>query len=88
MIIEQFKDAPAIYRRLRKKGRMMPEGLDYISSWIDLDFKICWQVMQTDNPALLERWTENWSDLMEFEIVPVRTSNQAAQLMVEKSDQP
>ena len=74
MVIERFKDAPAIYKRLSEKGRMMPQGLTYISSWIDLDVKWCWQLMETDDPALFTVWTKNWSDLMEFEIVPVRTS--------------
>ena len=55
MVIEQFKDAPAIYRRLREKGRMMPEGLEYVSSWIDADLKICWQLMRTEDESLLRR---------------------------------
>ena len=76
MVIEHFKESAAseIYRRFREKGRMMPEGLEYISNWIDLDFKICWQLMQTEDFALFDKWTDNWRDLMDFEIVPVRTS--------------
>jgi len=49
MVVEHFKDAPAIYRRLQEKGRMMPEGLEYVSSWIDVDLKICWQLMRTED---------------------------------------
>jgi len=78
MVIEQFKDAPAIYRRLREKGRMMPDGLNYISSWIDTEVKVCYQLMETEDPTLFRRWTENWDDLMEFKIVPVRTSADTA----------
>ena len=78
MVIEHFKNAPAIYQRLRQKGRMMPDGLNYISSWIDTDFKVCYQLMETEDVRLFERWTENWDDLMEFKIVPVRTSAEAA----------
>jgi hypothetical protein len=81
MVIERFKDAPAIYRRLREKGRMMPEGLNYVSSWIDLDFNICWQLMQTEDFALLDQWIDNWRDLMDFEIVPVRTSAEAVEII-------
>jgi len=81
MVIERFKDAPAIYQRLREKGRMMPEGLGYVSSWIDLDFKVCWQLMQTEDFALFDLWTANWNDLIDFEIVPVRTSTEAVELM-------
>jgi hypothetical protein len=84
MVIERFKDAPAIYRRLREKGRMMPDGLEYVSSWIDHDLKRCWQLMRTDDPALFELWTKNWNDLMEFEIVPVRTSAETAEIMKKK----
>ncbi len=81
MVIERFKDAPAIYQRFREKGRMMPEGLGYVSSWIDLDFKVCWQLMQTEDFALFDRWIVNWNDLIDFEIVPVRTSTEAVELM-------
>ena len=83
MVVERFKEgaAPEIYRRLRDKGRMMPEGLEYVSSWIDLDFKTCYQLMRTEDESLFRRWTDAWDDLMEFEIVPVRTSVQMVDLM-------
>ena len=81
MVIERFKDAPAIYQRLREKGRMMPEGLEYVSSWIAVDLKTCWQLMRTDNESLLHVWTDNWKDLMDFEIVPVRTSAEVRERM-------
>ena len=81
IVIERFKDAPAIYRRLREKGRMMPEGLNYVSSWIDQNLKTCWQIMETDDFVLLQRWIDNWKDLMDFDIVPVRTSAEVVQLM-------
>jgi hypothetical protein len=84
MVVEHFKDAPAIYQRLSEKGRMMPEGLDYVSSWIDVDLKICWQLMRAEDESLLERWTDNWKDLMSFEIVPVRTSAEVRELMEKK----
>ena len=67
MVVERFKDAPAIYQRLRENGRLMPEGLEYISSWIDVDLKICWQLMRAEDESLFQRWIENWNDLMEFE---------------------
>jgi hypothetical protein len=86
MVVERFKEgaAPKIYERFREKGRMMPEGLEYISSWIDLDLKTCWQVMQTEDFVLLDRWIDNWRDLMDFEIVPVRTSAEVVEIMPRK----
>jgi uncharacterized protein DUF3303 len=81
MVVEHFTDAPAIYRRLREKGRMMPEGLEYVSSWIDVDLKSCWQLMRTEDESLFRAWTDNWKDLVDFEIVPVRTSAEVRQLM-------
>jgi Protein of unknown function (DUF3303) len=81
LVIEKFKDAPAIYRRLDEKGRMMPEGLNYISSWIDYNLKTCWQIMETEDFVLLERWIDHWKDLMEFEIVPVHTSAEVREMM-------
>jgi hypothetical protein len=81
MVIERFKDAPAIYQRLREKGRMTPEGLEYVSSWIDVDLKICWQLMRAENESLFRTWTDNWKDLMDFEVIPVRTSAEVRQLI-------
>ena len=76
MIIERFRnrDPLPIYRRLRDKGRQMPDGLRYVSSWIEVNYERCFQVMECDDPTLLQQWIAQWSDLMEFEIVPVRTS--------------
>ena len=81
MVIERLKDAPAIYQRLREKGRMMPDGLEYVSSWIDRDLKTCWQVMSTEDESIFQRWIDNWKDLVDFEIVPVRTSAEVRELM-------
>ena len=81
MVIERFKDVPAIYQRLREKGRMMPEGLEYVSSWIDVDMKTCWQLMRAENKSLFRAWTDNWKDLMDFEVVSVRTSSEVRQMM-------
>ena len=83
MVIERFRPgrAPEVYRRFRERGRMAPDGLRYVSSWVDLEFERCFQVMETDDPRLLSEWTANWDDLVEFEIVPVRTSQEAAAMM-------
>jgi uncharacterized protein DUF3303 len=86
MVMEHFGEGSAaeIYRRFREKGRIMPEGLEYISSWTDLDFKTCWQLMQTEDFALFDQWIANWRDLADFEIVPVRASAEAVQIMSSK----
>ena len=81
MVVEHFKDAPAIYQRLREKGRMMPEGLEYVLSWVGADLKICWQLMRAEDESLFQRWIDNWKDLMDFEIVPVRTSEEMREMM-------
>jgi hypothetical protein len=80
MIIEHFRAGRAAdaYQRFRERGRMAPDGLRYVASWVDLDFERCFQVMETDDESLFEEWTKNWADLMEFEIIPVRTSADAA----------
>jgi len=80
MVIEHFRPgrAPEVYRRFRESGRMAPEGLRYVASWVDMDYKRCFQVMETEDEALFKQWTANWSDLVDFEIVPVRTSADAA----------
>ncbi len=77
MVIEQFKDAPAIYQRLRERGRLMPEGLYYVDSWISQDLTQCFQLMEAESRELFDEWIANWSDLMDFEVVLTITSNQA-----------
>ena len=83
MVIESFRpgQAPEVYRRFRERGRMAPDGLRYVASWVDLEFKRCFQVMEADDAALIGEWTSNWDDLVDFEIVPVRTSAEAAAAM-------
>jgi hypothetical protein len=73
MVIEHFtKGARPIYERAAERGRMLPEGLVYIDSWIDeRTLDRCWQLMETDEPALFDEWFANWSDLGEIEVVPV-----------------
>ena len=81
MILETFKngDAASVYRRFGEKGRMAPEGLTYVSSWVAEDFGRCYQVMECEDQRLLDRWMACWSDLVDFEVVPVLTSDQAVE---------
>ena len=83
MVIEQFRPgkAPEIYRRFRERGRMAPEGVRYISSWVDLGFQRCFQVMEAESEVHLKARTSNWDDLIDFEIIAVRTSADAAAAM-------
>jgi Protein of unknown function (DUF3303) len=80
MVIEHFRnnDAVPVYRRFRDRGRMIPAGLAYVSSWVDQNFERCYQLMETEDRALLDQWIANWSDIVDFEVVPVMTSKQAA----------
>jgi tRNA splicing endonuclease len=83
MVIERFKPdcAEAVYRRFRDRGRMAPDGLRYLSSWVDFEFGRCFQVMEADDETLLAAWIAHWDDLVDFEVVPVRTSSEAAAAM-------
>ena len=80
MIVEHFRNADAkpVYRRFRERGRMAPEGLTYVSSWVDENLATCYQVMETDDRSLLDEWMRNWQDLVEFEVHRVMTSQEAA----------
>jgi len=73
MVIETFRneDAKAVYRRFRERGRMTPDGLNFVSSWVTADLDRCFQIMECDDVTLLQRWVAEWSDLIDFEIVPV-----------------
>ncbi len=80
MVIETFtQGARPVYERARDSGRMLPEGLEYVDSWVETDLRRCFQLMETDDPSLFERWTAQWDDLGEFEIVPVLASAEAAE---------
>jgi hypothetical protein len=85
MVIERFKPGGAaeVYRRFRDKGRMAPENLRYASSWVDLKFERCFQVMEADREEDLHAWMANWEDLVDFEVVPVHTSAAAATIAPE-----
>ena len=80
MVVETFHAgaAPAIYQRARTRGRMLPPGLEYVDSWVDVDFSKCFQLMRTDDRAPIDAWILAWSDLVDFEVIPVRTSGEAA----------
>ena len=80
MVIERFRPgrAPDVYRRFRDRGRLAPDGVRYVASWVALDFARCFQVMEADDEAQLREWAARWEDLVELEIVPVRTSAEAA----------
>jgi hypothetical protein len=81
MVVEHFKnkDAVAVYRRFRDRGRLAPEGLTYVSSWVDEKLERCYQLMETHDRKLLEAWMANWSDLVDFEVHAVVTSKEASQ---------
>ena len=80
MVVERFKsrDAKAVYGRFKEKGRMLPEGLKYVGSWTETNFDRCFQLMECDDTSLFDAWMVHWKDLVEFEIVPVLTSAEAA----------
>jgi hypothetical protein len=79
MVIERFKngDAIPVYRRVRDQGRLTPPGLGFVTSWVDLPMKTCFQVMQTEDRALLDQWIAEWSDLVDFEVYAVTSSAEA-----------
>jgi len=82
MVIEHFKnrDAKAVYRRFHEKGRMMPEGMSYHGSWTESNFDRCFQVIESHDESLVDKWTFNWVDLIDFEIIRVMTGAEAAAL--------
>lgn len=80
MVIERFKDGQPrpVYERAAAEGRLMPDGLRYVDSWVEANFARCFQLMQCDDLTLLMTWIANWSDLVDFDVVPVVPSSQAA----------
>jgi hypothetical protein len=79
MVIEHFTSGPGpVYARAAARGRMLPEGLEYVDSWVDERLDRCFQLMETDQPELFEHWIAQWQDLADFEVVPVLASAEAA----------
>jgi hypothetical protein len=80
MVIEHFRggDAVPVYRRFRDEGRLAPQGLCYVASWVTSDLKHCYQVMECTDRALLDAWIARWDDLVDFEVLPVVSSQEAA----------
>ena len=79
MVVERFLHGPRpVYERAAAQGRMLPSGLEYVDSWVDERLDRCFQLMETDDPSLFDRWIASWRDLAEFEIVPVVSSAEAS----------
>jgi hypothetical protein len=79
MVIESFvRGARPVYERAAAKGRMLPTGLVYLDSWVDERLDRCFQLMETDDPGLLDQWTAEWSDVVTFEVIPLIDSAEAA----------
>jgi hypothetical protein len=80
LVIETFRDGDPrpVYARFASQGRLAPEGLEYIASWVSIDLRRCYQVMRCADPALLEEWMAAWRDLVDFEVQRVLTSPEAA----------
>jgi hypothetical protein len=79
MVVERFTQGPSpVYDRAAQQGRMLPPGLEYVDSWVDERLDRCFQLMETDDPRLFDEWVAGWSDLAEFEVVPVIDSAEAA----------
>jgi uncharacterized protein DUF3303 len=87
MIIEHFRndDPVPVYRRFREQGRLAPEGLQYVSSWVDEKLGRCFQLMETSKVEYLDQWLANWNDIVEFEVFPVITSQEAAERVLRLS---
>lgn len=81
MVIEKYKDKEMVYKRFREKGRMMPKGVSYVNSWVSADGNTCYQINECDSEDLLHKWAENWTDVTDFEFIPVISSREMSEKM-------
>jgi Protein of unknown function (DUF3303) len=83
MVIERYKnrDAKAVYRRFRERGRMAPDGLTYVDSWVETNFDRCFQLMDCEDVRLLDQWAAHWQDLVDFEFIPVVSSQETVAII-------
>jgi Protein of unknown function (DUF3303) len=80
MVVERFRRGAApVYERAAEHGRLLPAGLEYVDSWIDERLDRCFQLMETQDASLLDDWTARWSDLVDFEVIPVISSAEAGE---------
>jgi hypothetical protein len=88
MVVERYKDGnyKAVYSRFHEKGRMMPKGLSYLGSWVETNYDRCFQLMECDEPSLLQAWIDRWKDLVDCEIVQVMTSSEASATALGKAE--
>ena len=86
MVVEHFTAAASveIYRRAREGGRLLPDGLRYVDSWVRADLRGCFQLMECDDPLLLQEWIADWGDLADFDVVPVTASGATQDLMARR----
>ena len=80
MVIEKFRnqDAKPAYARFRDQGRMLPDAVSFVGSWVTADLSTCFQLMESDEVAPIQQWVADWCDLVEFEIVPVLSGKETA----------
>ncbi len=83
MVVERFRnqDAKSVYARFHEKGRLMPDELTFLGSWVSADLGRCFVIMECDEITALQKWVAEWSDLVEFEIVPVVTGEQVSEAL-------
>lgn len=86
MVIERYKNKEEVYRRFREKGRMMPEGVSYVSSWVTADGNTCYQINESRSEELLHEWAENWNDVTDFEFIPVISSREMSDKMAKEDN--
>ncbi len=89
LVIETYKrgKTAAIYERFSKKGRMMPQKVEYVDSWVEENLQKCYQVMKSESLDTLLEWVKHWKDLVDFEIIPVLTSTEAAERVQKEQHQ-
>ncbi len=87
MVVEQFRyqNSRQVYRRVQEKGRMLPDGLHYVDSWVSSDFDRCFQLMKTEDPELFRIWIKKWEDLVDLEVIQVLPSGEASKIILNNS---
>ncbi len=91
MVIERFaeNDMIPIYKQVRSQGRMLPDGLEYVDSWVEANFARCFQLMRCDDLRLFQEWVLKWRGSgATFEVVPVVSSKETREIVAPYLKQP
>lgn len=67
--------------RFKETGAPPPPGVDMLGRWHNAAGNGGFFLVETDDPVALARWLQEWTDVIDFEVVPVVTDEQVSEVI-------